>query len=83
MEIITLELTDMAHGGAALGRDERQRVIFVPLALPGERVTVEIVEDKERYARGRLLEVLTPSPDRVAAPLPPFWAVRRLPFSTY
>jgi 23S rRNA (uracil1939-C5)-methyltransferase len=54
----------MAHGGEALGRYEG-KVIFVPYALPGEEVVVEIVEDKGRYARARLLEVVQPSPDRV------------------
>ena len=72
METVTLDLTDMAHGGAAIGRDEQQRVIFVPLALPGERVRVEIVEDKGRYAHGRLVEILTASPDRVEPRCPHF-----------
>jgi 23S rRNA (uracil1939-C5)-methyltransferase len=72
METVTLDLTDMAHGGAAIGRDEQQRVIFVPLALPGERVRVEIVEDKGRYAHGRLVEILTPAPDRVEPRCPHF-----------
>ena len=72
METIILDLTDMAHGGAAIGRDEEQRVIFTPLALPGERVRVEIVEDKGRYGRGRLVEIITPSPDRVEPRCPHF-----------
>jgi 23S rRNA (uracil1939-C5)-methyltransferase len=41
--------------------------IFVPFALPGEAVLAEV--DGER---GRLVEVLKPSPDRVAAPCPHF-----------
>jgi 23S rRNA (uracil1939-C5)-methyltransferase len=57
----------MAHGGAALGRHEG-RVLFVPYAIPGEEVAVEIVEDHKRWAHARLLEVITPSPDRVADP---------------
>ncbi|MCI0398840.1 MAG: class I SAM-dependent RNA methyltransferase [Chloroflexi bacterium] len=72
MATITLTLTDMAHGGAALGRDDKDRVIFVPLAIPGEKVQVEIVEDKKRYARGRLVEVLEPSPARVVPRCPHF-----------
>ncbi|MBN1954756.1 MAG: class I SAM-dependent RNA methyltransferase [Anaerolineae bacterium] len=67
----TLQLDAMAHGGAALGRCEGQ-VIFVPYALPGETVRVEIVEDHQRYAHARLIEVLDPSPERVAAPCPYF-----------
>jgi len=68
---IRLQLTGMAHGGEALGRHEG-KVIFVPYALPGEEVLVEIVQDKGRYARARLLEVLRPSPDRVEPQCPHF-----------
>jgi 23S rRNA (uracil1939-C5)-methyltransferase len=67
----TLELTAVAHGGTALGRHEG-RVIFVPYALPGEMVRVEVVEEQQRYAHARLLEVLTPSADRVQPPCPYF-----------
>ncbi|MBL7066211.1 MAG: class I SAM-dependent RNA methyltransferase, partial [Anaerolineae bacterium] len=71
MGIFALQLTTIAHGGAALGRHEG-RVIFVPYALPGETVRVEITEDKGRYAFARLVDVLEPSLDRVAPPCPYF-----------
>jgi len=64
-------LTGMAHGGEALGRHEG-KVIFVPYALPGEEVVVEVVQDKGRYARARLLEVVRSSPDRVEPRCPHF-----------
>jgi 23S rRNA (uracil1939-C5)-methyltransferase len=70
-EIIGLTLTAMAHGGSALGRHQG-RVVFVPYAIPGETVRVEIVETRARWARGRLLEVLQPSPHRVEPPCPYF-----------
>jgi 23S rRNA (uracil1939-C5)-methyltransferase len=69
--ILDLELTAMAHGGAALGRHEG-RVIFVPYAIPGERVRVELVDVHQRWARARLLEILQPSPHRVQPPCPYF-----------
>ena len=71
MGTFALQLTNIAHGGAALGRHEG-RVIFVPYALPGETVRVEITEDKGRYAFARLVDVLEPSLDRVAPPCPYF-----------
>ncbi|TEU14364.1 MAG: 23S rRNA (uracil(1939)-C(5))-methyltransferase RlmD [Anaerolineales bacterium] len=61
----------MAHGGAALGRHEG-KVVFVPYVIPGEEVLVAIVEDKGRYARGRLVDVLSPSTQRVLPPCPHF-----------
>lgn len=69
--MLTLHLTGIAHGGAAVGRHEG-KVIFVPYALPGETVRAEIVEDRSRYARARLVEVLEPSPERVEPPCPYF-----------
>ena len=61
MEEVTLTLTAMANGGLALGRDKNERVVFVPQAVPGETVRVTIVEDKKRFARGRLVEILEPA----------------------
>lgn len=68
---VELELDHIAHGGEAIGRWEG-KVVFVPYAIPGERVRVRILEEKKRYARTELLEVLRPSPDRVEAPCPYF-----------
>ncbi|MBC7263289.1 MAG: class I SAM-dependent RNA methyltransferase [Chloroflexi bacterium] len=64
-------MTDMAHGGEALGRFEGQ-VVFVPYAIPGELVRAEILERRRHFARARLLEVLQPSPHRVEPPCPYF-----------
>lgn len=71
MSSVDLRLTAMAHGGSALGRHEGQ-VIFVPYAIPGELVRVEILESRARWARARLLEVLEPSDHRVEPPCPYF-----------
>jgi 23S rRNA (uracil1939-C5)-methyltransferase len=70
-ETIELDLTAMAHGGAALGRYGGQ-VLFVPYAIPGERVRVEITEAHARWAHTRLLEVVEPSMHRVEPPCPYF-----------
>jgi 23S rRNA (uracil1939-C5)-methyltransferase len=40
--------------------------VFVPSALPGERVETQIVEVKKNYARGKLTKILQPSSNRVA-----------------
>ena len=41
------------------------RVVFVPLAAPGERVRVQLTREKERVAWGELVAVERPGPDRV------------------
>lgn len=68
---LTLTLDAIAHGGEAIGR-HGGKAVFVPYAIPGERVRVEIVEERDRWARARLLDVLEPSPDRVEPPCPYF-----------
>ena len=62
----------MAQGGEAIGRDDSGRVVFVPYAIAGEEVVVEIVEEKKNYARARLVEIVQPSPARVTPRCPHF-----------
>ncbi len=66
--VVEVEINKMVYGGDAIGRLPDGRAVFVAGVLPGERVSVRLVEDKPRFARGALLEVLTPSPDRVETP---------------
>ena len=70
-ELVDLELTAMAHGGSAVGR-HAGRVLFVPFAIPGEKVRAEVVEVHDRWARARLVDVLVPSPHRIEPPCPYF-----------
>ncbi len=66
---IDVELTDLAYGGDAVGRYEG-RVLFVPGGIPGERVRVEIIEERRGHARANLLEILRPAPERVEVRYP-------------
>jgi 23S rRNA (uracil1939-C5)-methyltransferase len=66
---IEVELTDLAYGGDAVGRYEG-RVLFVPGGIPGERVRVEIIEERRGHARAELLEILRPAPERVEPQYP-------------
>jgi tRNA/tmRNA/rRNA uracil-C5-methylase (TrmA/RlmC/RlmD family) len=59
-----LDITTVAFGGDGIGRVDNF-VIFVPFVIEGERVEVEIVEVKRRYATADLVRVITPSPRRV------------------
>jgi tRNA/tmRNA/rRNA uracil-C5-methylase (TrmA/RlmC/RlmD family) len=63
----------VAHGGHVVARvpaGERDAVVFVRHALPGERVVVEVTEVGKSFLRGDAVEVLEASPDRVTAPCP-------------
>ena len=64
--LVEVDLTAMVFGGDAMGRLKDGKPIFVPFGIAGERVRVEIVEDKANFCRGRLLDVLEASPMRIA-----------------
>lgn len=55
-----------AYGGESFGRLADGRAVFTPFVIPGELARVEVVEEKRSFARARLVEVLEPSPDRIA-----------------
>jgi tRNA/tmRNA/rRNA uracil-C5-methylase (TrmA/RlmC/RlmD family) len=60
----------VAHGGHCVARHEG-RVVFVRHALPGERVLVEVTEDRHaRFCRADAVEVLDAAPERVERPCP-------------
>ena len=64
-----IQLERVAHGGVVVGRFG-DKVIFVTGGLPGERVIVEITERGRRFDRGRVVQVLEASPERVEPPCP-------------
>jgi 23S rRNA (uracil1939-C5)-methyltransferase len=66
-----VEITDYSHCGEGVARIEGQ-VIFVPMALRGELVRVQVVAKKKNYLRAQLLEVLKPSSARIKPPCPLF-----------
>jgi tRNA/tmRNA/rRNA uracil-C5-methylase (TrmA/RlmC/RlmD family) len=61
---LTLKIDDIAFGGDGVAR-MAEFVIFVPFVMLGETVDVEIIEVKKSFARGRLVQVIESSPDRV------------------
>ena len=72
-DVVEVDVTAIAHGGHCIARHEGQ-VLFVRHTIPGERVRAVVTETGagERFVRADAVEVLTASPDRVAAPCP--WA---------
>ncbi|MFE4573106.1 23S rRNA (uracil(1939)-C(5))-methyltransferase RlmD [Paenibacillus chitinolyticus] len=65
----TAEIIGIGHDGEGVGRVEGF-TLFVPGALPGERVRLKVLKLKKQYGYAKLLEVLESSPDRVGAPCP-------------
>ena len=62
--------TAMASDGRAVARRESGQVVFVEGALPGETVGVLVESDHGRYASGRAVAVVSPSPHRTTPPCP-------------
>lgn len=63
-ETLDLDIADVAHGGVFVARHEG-RVVFVPDALPGERMRVRLTDtSKSSFWRAEALEVLDASPHR-------------------
>ena len=59
-----LTIEDLGNDGEGIGHIDGMAV-FVKDAVPGDVIRVRIVKVKKQYAYGRVMEVLTPSPDRV------------------
>jgi 23S rRNA (uracil1939-C5)-methyltransferase len=68
--VAEVRIDSIAAGGEGVGRLADGRVVFVHRTAPGDLAEVALVERRDRWARGRLLRVLEPSPDRREAPCP-------------
>ena len=71
-ECFTLRIEKMVQGGEGMARLEDGRVCFVAGALPGEICKVRLTFQKKDFTKGRVVEVIEPSPDRVK-PLCPLY----------
>ncbi|RLV59588.1 23S rRNA (uracil(1939)-C(5))-methyltransferase RlmD [Parashewanella curva] len=61
---MTLTMNQLDHLGAGVAHHQG-KVVFTPKALSGETVELQLVEQKKKFAKGKLIKVLVPSPDRV------------------
>ncbi len=57
----------MVFGGKTLGKIDGKNV-FIPYAIPGEKLEIEITQHNKDYDNAELIKVLEPSPHRVKAP---------------
>jgi 23S rRNA (uracil1939-C5)-methyltransferase len=64
---LELEVESLAFGGEGVARiGDGGYVVFVAGAVPGDRVRALVYRRKRSYAHARALEILSPSPQRVA-----------------
>jgi 23S rRNA (uracil1939-C5)-methyltransferase len=71
-ELQQVKFEKLVYGGEGLGRLADGRAVFVPFVLPGETAEIEITGQKERFARGRMVNLLEASLDRIDPPCPYF-----------
>lgn len=63
-DIVELEIKKIVFGGEGLGYYNDEFAVFVPNSVPGDVVRIEIISTKKSYARGLIIELITPSSDR-------------------
>lgn len=65
-----IAITGVGSELQGVGRLKDGRAAFVPGAIPGETVEIEITRDRGRFCEASLCAILEPSPDRVAPDCP-------------
>ena len=62
---VVIQIESVAFGGEGVGRLDNF-VVFVPFAAPEDELEIEIVQLKKKFARGKILQIIKPSPTRVS-----------------
>jgi 23S rRNA (uracil1939-C5)-methyltransferase len=70
-DVVEIDIEKAVYRGQGLGR-HAGRVVFVPRAVPGDRVRVRIEGATGGFVRGRVEQVLDHAPGRRASPCPLF-----------
>lgn len=68
-DIVRVEITDMSTDGEGIGHSDGM-TLFVKDAVIGDIADVKVMKLKKTYGYARLMEIITPSPDRVKARCP-------------
>lgn len=63
-KIYNIEIEDLSSSGEGVGKIDGFTV-FVPQAIPGDKVRARITTLKKRYGIGEILEMVEPSKDRI------------------
>jgi 23S rRNA (uracil1939-C5)-methyltransferase len=68
-ETVELIIEDLSHEGNGVGR-YKGYTLFVPGALPGERIMAKAIKLKKQFGYARLVEILEPAASRTEPPCP-------------
>ena len=64
---LEVDILELGVNGEGIAKAEGV-VVFVPFALPNERVRIKIINTKSSYYIGKILEIITPSEYRINSP---------------
>lgn len=70
-DIIEGQINGLAFGGEGILR-HRGFVIFIPFTAPGDTITCRITEVKKSFAKGEIVSIQKPGPQRTTPPCPYF-----------
>ena len=70
-EVVELKIEALSNLGAGIAKPEGW-VVFVPFALPGERIRAKVWRNETNCTHADLVEILEPSPDRIEPHCPHF-----------
>ena len=63
-EVVELKIETLSNQGAGIAKPDGW-VVFVPFALPGERIRAKVWRNEANCSHADLVEILEPSPDRI------------------
>ncbi len=70
-EPVRATIESLAHDGKGITHSDG-KVVFIPGTLPGEEILYKLTGRRRNFDSGEVVEVITPSPDRVEPPCPHF-----------
>ena len=70
-EVVELKIETLSNLGAGIAKPDGW-VVFVPFALPGERIRAKVWRNEANCSHADLVEILEPSPDRIEPHCPHF-----------
>ena len=65
-----LKITDIGSEGEGIGHLDDGYTLFVQGALPGDTIRAHIIKAQKKYGIAKSVEIIAPSPDRVASACP-------------
>ena len=68
--MLEVTVARVAAGGDGVARLPDGRAVFVRGAIPGDRVALDVHEEKSRFARASIVELLEAGPGRIDPPCP-------------